>query len=104
HSSGGGQTKCMKYVPEDVRVVKDNLFAPPPIFNIIQEASGSDDREMYQVFNMGCRMEIYTDESSAKEMIAIAESFDIEARIIGRVEPAEQKQLLIRNNISEILY
>ena len=62
HCSGGGQTKCLKYIPENVRVIKDNLFAPPDIFNKIKLASKSDDREMYQVFNMGCRMEIYTDE------------------------------------------
>ncbi len=60
HCSGGGQTKCLKYIPENVRVVKDNLFDPPDIFNKIKVASKADDREMYQVFNMGCRMEIYT--------------------------------------------
>ncbi len=58
HSSGGGQTKCLKYVPDNLKVIKDNLFDPPQIFKLIQEASGSDDKEMYQVFNMGCRMEI----------------------------------------------
>jgi len=69
HCSGGGQTKCLKYIPENVRVIKNNLFEPPEIFKEIQEASKADDREMYQVFNMGCRMEIYTDENFAKTNI-----------------------------------
>ena len=69
HCSGGGQTKCLKYIPENVRVVKDHLFEVPEIFKKIQEASGADDREMYQVFNMGCRMEIYTDEDFAETII-----------------------------------
>jgi phosphoribosylformylglycinamidine cyclo-ligase len=86
HCSGGGQTKCMKYVPEDVKIVKDNLFAPPEIFQMIQEASGADEREMYQVFNMGCRMEIYTDEKNADDIISIAKQFEIDAQVIGRVE------------------
>ena len=64
HCSGGGQTKCLKYVPENVRIVKDNLFEPPIIFQLIQQASKSDDREMYQVFNMGTRMEIYTNKKT----------------------------------------
>ena len=61
HCSGGGQTKCLKYLPGNFRIVKDNLFEPPIIFKLIQEASKSDDREMYQVFNMGTRLEIYTE-------------------------------------------
>jgi phosphoribosylformylglycinamidine cyclo-ligase len=65
HCSGGGQTKCLKYLPGTFRIVKDNLFAPPPVFRMIQEASQSDDREMYQVFNMGTRLEIYTNEKDA---------------------------------------
>ena len=72
HCSGGGQTKCLKYIPENVKVIKDNLFEPPEIFKEIQEASGADDREMYQVFNMGCRMEIYTDEDFASSIINTA--------------------------------
>ncbi len=86
HCSGGGQTKCMKYIPSGVRIIKDHLFAPPEIFRIIQESSGADNREMYQVFNMGCRMEIYTDEKNADRMISIANSFGIDAQVIGRVE------------------
>jgi phosphoribosylformylglycinamidine cyclo-ligase len=104
HSSGGGQTKCLKYMPDNVRLVKDDLFEPPVIFKLIQQASGADDREMYQVFNMGCRMEIYTTEKAAAEVIKIAEGFGIDSRVIGRVEQGAGKELLIKNNKSEILY
>ena len=68
HCSGGGQTKCMKYVPDDVKIIKDNLFEPPLVFKIIQEASGSNDKEMYQVFNMGTRLEIYAEEEHAPRL------------------------------------
>ncbi|HZW69701.1 MAG TPA: AIR synthase related protein [Hanamia sp.] len=95
HCSGGGQTKCLKYIPENVRVVKNNLFAPPEIFKKIQEASKADNREMYQVFNMGCRMEIYTDENFAKNIVSLASEFDIDAQIIGLVEESEKKELVI---------
>ncbi|MGV3529192.1 MAG: AIR synthase-related protein [Flavisolibacter sp.] len=104
HCSGGGQTKCMKYMPENVKVVKDNLFAAPEIFQIIQEASGADAREMYQVFNMGCRLEIYTDEKNADRMIGISNEFGIDAQVIGRVEAAEKKSLEIRVNGSVVQY
>ncbi|MER3471116.1 MAG: phosphoribosylformylglycinamidine cyclo-ligase [Chitinophagaceae bacterium] len=104
HCSGGGQTKCMKYVPEGVRIVKDNLFAPPEIFQIIKESSGADDKEMYQVFNMGCRLEIYTSEKAAAKMMATANAFGIDAQIIGRVENAERKELLIRTSGAEIVF
>lgn len=86
HCSGGGQTKCMKYVPDDVKIIKDNLFNVPEIFKIIQQSSGADEKEMYQVFNMGCRLEIYTNEIAAEKLIAIANAFGIDARVIGRVE------------------
>ncbi|KAA9038604.1 phosphoribosylformylglycinamidine cyclo-ligase [Ginsengibacter hankyongi] len=104
HCSGGGQTKCLKYIPENVRVIKDNLFEPPPIFKAIQEASGADDREMYQVFNMGCRMEIYTDENFAETIIAGAASFNIDAQIIGRVEASDKKTLVIKNKSGELTF
>jgi phosphoribosylformylglycinamidine cyclo-ligase len=96
HCSGGGQTKCMKYMPDNVRVVKDNLFDAPVIFQLIKEASGSDDKEMYQVFNMGTRMEIYTDEKNADAIISISKNFGVDAQVIGRVEDAEKKELVIR--------
>lgn len=104
HSSGGGQTKCMKYVPDDVRIVKDNLFEAPEIFKIIQECSGSDNREMYQVFNMGCRMEVYTDEAKVENIVNIARHYGIQAQVIGRVEASEQKQLVIKTAQEEIVY
>lgn len=104
HCSGGGQTKCMKYMPEGVRVVKDNLFTPPEVFKIIQECSGADNREMYQVFNMGCRMEVYTNEIAAEKIISIAEAFGIDAQVIGRVEEAENKELVIVNGENKHLY
>jgi len=104
HCSGGGQTKCLKYIPEKVKVIKDNLFEAPTIFKEIQEASGADDREMYQVFNMGCRMEIYTDENFAETIIKEASSFNIEAQIIGRVEVSDKKTLVIKNAKGELIF
>jgi phosphoribosylformylglycinamidine cyclo-ligase len=104
HCSGGGQTKCMKYLPGNFRVVKDNLFEPPIIFRLIQQASGSDNREMYQVFNMGHRLEVFTDEASAGMIIAAAEQFGIEGKIVGRVEAADRKSLLLMAGDEEILY
>ena len=99
HCSGGGQTKCMKYLPGNFLVVKDNFFDPPPIFRIIQKASGSDAREMYQVFNMGHRLEIFTTPGAADELIGISRSFGIDARIVGRVEPASKKSLILKNSV-----
>jgi len=104
HCSGGGQTKCLKYIPENVRVVKDHLFKPPAIFKEIQDASGADNREMYQVFNMGCRLEVYTDMTTAQSVIDTAVSFHIDAQIIGRVETNEQKELVIRNAGEEMRF
>lgn len=104
HCSGGGQTKCLKYIPDNVRVIKDNLFAPPEIFQKIQEASHSDDHEMYQVFNMGCRMEIYTDEDFAKEIISIANTFEIDAQIIGRVEESDKRSLIIKTEQGGLVF
>jgi phosphoribosylformylglycinamidine cyclo-ligase len=104
HCSGGGQTKCLKYVPDNVRIVKDNLFEPPEIFQLIQQASKADDREMYQVFNMGTRMEIYTDQKDADEIITVANSFSLDARVIGRVEESEKKELLINVNNDNLIY
>ncbi len=94
HCSGGAQTKVMHFI-DQLRVIKDNLFELPPLFRLIQEQSGTPWREMYQVFNMGHRLEIYTDSRHAQEIIGISRSFDIDARIIGRVETAQQKELII---------
>ncbi len=96
HCSGGGQTKCLKYLPSNVRVIKDNLFEVPEIFKEIQESSKADDREMYQVFNMGTRLEIYTDESSADKIIGHAKTFNIQAQVIGKVEDADKISLQIK--------
>jgi len=104
HCSGGGQTKCLKYIPENVRVIKDNLFAPPEIFKKIQEASQADNREMYQVFNMGCRMEIYTDEDFAETVVSLASEFNIDAQIIGRVEASEKKELIIEADGEKLVF
>jgi phosphoribosylformylglycinamidine cyclo-ligase len=104
HCSGGGQTKCMKYMPGDFKVIKDNLFAPPVIFQLIQQASLADDKEMYQVFNMGTRMEIYTDEKNADALIGISKKFGVDARVIGRVEASNKKELLISTGHDKISF
>ncbi|MEO8711855.1 MAG: AIR synthase related protein [Parafilimonas sp.] len=101
HCSGGGQTKCMKYLPLPLKIIKDNLFDVPEIFQIIQQNSNADDKEMYQVFNMGHRLEIFTDEETAASLIKEAGNFNIEAKIIGRVEASAKKelQLHVKGNI-----
>jgi phosphoribosylformylglycinamidine cyclo-ligase len=104
HCSGGGQTKCMKYLPKTLKIIKDNLFEIPPVFQLIQSNSGADFREMYQVFNMGHRLEIFTNKTAAEKMIAIANAFNIQAQIIGRVEASEQKQLVLKGSFGEVLY
>jgi len=104
HCSGGGQTKCLKYIPDNVRVIKDNLFEPPVIFKLIQQASKSDDKEMYQVFNMGTRLEIYTNDKDAATIIEIAKKFRVDAQVIGRVEESGKKELLIKATTSQIEY
>jgi len=104
HCSGGGQTKCMKYLPGEFLVIKDNLFDLPPVFDIIQKASGSDGREMYQVFNMGHRLEVFTTPGAAEDLIRISQSYGIDARIVGRVEPAIRKSLLLRTRFGDITY
>lgn len=104
HCSGGGQTKCMKYLPKPLRIVKDNLFAPAPIFQLIQENSGADDREMYQVFNMGHRLEVFTDAATAPKLIAEGAKLGIEARIVGRVEASEKKELILKTAKGELVY
>lgn len=104
HCSGGGQTKCLKYVPDHVRIVKDNLFTPPIVFELIQKASKADDREMYQVFNMGTRLEIYTQEEHAGTIIGVSKNLGVDAQVIGRVETNEKKELVIRNGKNELLF
>jgi phosphoribosylformylglycinamidine cyclo-ligase len=96
HCSGGGQTKVLHFV-NDVHIIKDNLFELPPLFKMIQEESNTDWKEMYQVFNMGHRMEIYVHPSQAEKIISISKSFNIDAQIIGRVEKSNQRKLTIQS-------
>ena len=104
HCSGGGQTKCLKYLPGNFKIIKDNLFDAPEIFKIIEKSSGSKLKEMYEVFNMGCRLEIYCEKENAPTMIELAESFGIAAQIIGRVEESQKKELLIKVRGEKISY
>ena len=103
HCSGGAQTKVMHFV-NNKRVIKDNLFPIPPLFKIIQEQSGTDWSEMYKVFNMGHRMEIYIAPEFANEVIEISKSFNIDARIVGRVEEASQNELIIESENGRFVY
>jgi len=96
HCSGGAQTKILHFI-DSMRIVKDNLFTAPPLFRMIQEQSGTDWAEMYKVFNMGHRMEIYLAQEFAEEVIAISKSFHIDAQIVGRVEESDKKELIIRS-------
>ena len=103
HCSGGAQTKVLHFV-ENVHVIKDNMFPVPPLFRIIHEQSGTDWKEMYKVFNMGHRFEIYTKPEVAQEIIDIAKSFNIDAQVVGRVEPFEGKKLTIRTDKGTFFY
>ncbi len=104
HCSGGGQTKCMKYLPGNMKVIKDNLFDPPVIFNLIQEASRSEYSEMYQVFNMGHRLEIFTSTNKANNIISLSAQFGIEAKVVGRVEESDKKELILKGSFGEIVF
>ena len=103
HCSGGAQTKVLHFV-KDVHVIKDNMFPVPPLFSIIQEQSGTDWKEMYKVFNMGHRFEIYTKPEFAEEIISISKSFNIDAKIIGRVESFKGKKLTIKTDKGTFFY
>lgn len=103
HCSGGAQTKVLHFI-ENLKVVKDNLFPTPPLFDLIQAESGTEWREMYQVFNMGHRFELYLPEQFAQEVIDISTSFHIDAQVVGHVEAADQKEVLIRSAYGEYLY
>lgn len=103
HCSGGAQTKVLHFV-DDLHIVKDNLFDVPPLFRLIKEESGTDWKEMYKVFNMGHRMELYVDESIAEDIILISKSFDVDAKIIGRVESKGEKKLTIKSEFGEFIY
>ena len=103
HCSGGAQTKVLHFV-EKLHIIKDRLFDTPPLFSMIQQESGTDWREMYEVFNMGHRMELYVNAEIADDIIAISQSFGVEAKVIGRVEAAEQKQLTIQSTHGTFKY
>ena len=103
HCSGGAQTKVLHFV-DKLHIIKDNMFELPPLFRMIQESSGTDWKEMYKVFNMGHRLEIYTNEKAAEEMINIAKGFDIEAQIVGHVEASDKKQLTINSKFGTFKY
>tara|TARA_B100000287_G_scaffold232807_1_gene219167 strand:- start:465 stop:1634 length:1170 start_codon:yes stop_codon:yes gene_type:complete len=103
HCSGGAQTKILHFV-DKLHIVKDNLFETPPLFNLIKEESGTDLKEMFEVFNMGHRMEIYIEEKYAHQIIDISKKFNIEAKVIGHVESAPKKQLTIKHENSSFIY
>lgn len=97
HCSGGAQTKVLHFINEGLHIIKDDLFDVPPLFKTIQQQSHTDYKEMYKVFNMGHRMELYVDEKYAAQIIAISKSFNVDAKIIGRVEKGEGKHLTIKS-------
>src|ERR1700741_1949347 len=103
HCSGGAQTKVLHFV-ENVHVIKDNLFEVPALFKLIHEQSHTDWKEMYKVFNMGHRMELYVPAEIAESIIAISKSFNVDAKIVGRVEAAKEKKLTIRSEFGEFVY
>tara|TARA_B100000965_G_scaffold231498_1_gene193888 strand:+ start:852 stop:2015 length:1164 start_codon:yes stop_codon:yes gene_type:complete len=103
HCSGGAQTKVLHFV-NNLHVIKDNMFATPPLFKIIQEESETDWKEMYKVFNMGHRMELYVDEFLASDIINISQSYNVDAKIIGRVESCNVKKLTISSEFGEFIY
>ena len=104
HCSGGAQTKILHFIGEDLHVIKDNMFAVPPLFKLIQQESKTDWKEMYQVFNMGHRMEIYVPQEYAEEIIEISKSFDVDAQIVGRVEASAEKKLTINSEFGSFTY
>jgi phosphoribosylformylglycinamidine cyclo-ligase len=103
HCSGGAQTKILHFV-EDLHIIKDNMFAVPPLFKLIQEQSNTDWKEMYQVFNCGHRMELYVKPDVADAIIAISQSYNVDAQVVGRVEAADTKKLTIQSTYGTFEY
>ena len=103
HNTGGAHTKVKKFAP-GARIIKDNLLPIPPLFELIQKESGTTMEEMFQVFNMGTRLELYLDESIAQEVISIVQSFGIAAQIIGRVEASDKAEVVIKHGVEELTY
>ncbi len=104
HCSGGAQTKVLNFIGNDIHVIKDNLFATPPLFQMIQQQSHTPWREMYKVFNMGHRFEVYTDQETAQEVIKISKTFNVDAQIIGRCEASDKKQVTVKSEHGEFNY
>src|ERR1700710_2469278 len=103
HCSGGAQTKVLHFIDE-LHIIKNNLFPGPTLFKLIQEESNTSWQEMYKVFNMGHRMELYVPQEIAADLISISHSFGVEAQIIGRVEAAETKQVTVTSPYGEVIY
>jgi phosphoribosylformylglycinamidine cyclo-ligase len=103
HCSGGAQTKVLHFI-DDLHIIKNNLFPVPPLFKLIHEQSGTDWKEMYKVFNMGHRLELYLDEKYASQVIDIAKHFEVDAQIIGRVEASTRKQVTVKGELGEFTY
>lgn len=104
HCSGGGQSKVSHYLPSALRVVKNNLLPVPPLFTMIQQSAGTDWKEMYQVFNMGQRLEIYTDKETATAIVEISKSFNIDAQVSGYVEAADKKEVIVESPYGTFSY
>ncbi len=105
HATGGAHTKVLKFLKQDVRIIKDNLLETPPLFRMIHNESGIPHKEMYQVFNMGTRLEVYCkDKTAAEEIVAISKSFNVDAQIIGRVEAADKSSVEIKSEFGEFSY
>ena len=103
HCSGGAQTKALHFI-DNLHIIKDDLFDVPPLFKLIQKQSGTEWKEMYKVFNMGHRMEIYVPENIAEHLIQISRSFNVDAQIVGRVESSATKKLTIKSSLGEFIY
>ncbi len=104
HCSGGAQTKIMHFLNDGLRVTKDNLFPLPPLFKLIHDQSNTDWKEMYRVFNMGHRMEIYLPEVYASKVIEISRSFNVDAQVVGRVEKSNIRELVIESEFGRFVY
>jgi phosphoribosylformylglycinamidine cyclo-ligase len=104
HCSGGAQTKILHFLGDNLKVVKDRLFPVPPLFDLIQKQSGTDWKEMYKVFNMGHRMELYLSEEHAAKVIEISKSFRVDARIIGHVEKSHVRELVIESEFGRFKF
>ncbi len=104
HCSGGAQTKIMHFLNDDLRVIKDNLFPLPPLFKLIHDQSNTDWKEMYRVFNMGHRMEIYLPEVYASKVIEISKLFNVDAQVVGRVEKSNVRELVIESEFGKFVY